>query len=190
MVEPENAAPFGSSRPNDNGTTASDAAIIPIGQPPLIMSRSRVFISYSHVDRRFLDRLHVFLRPLERKGLVDWWDDTRLKAGSNWREEIRQAVASAKVAVLLISADFFASEFIQTNELPPLLEAARQDDAVLLSVILQPVNLGDSPLAEFQAINDPQRPLGKLRTKAGRDEVWLKLTQAIEAALAPPSAKG
>lgn len=151
------------------------------------MARTKVFISYSHADRRFLDRLHVFLRPLERKGLVDFWDDTRLKPGSNWREEIKQAVASARVAVLLISADFFASEFIHSNELPPLLEAAAQDDAVLLSVILQPVDLSGSPLGEFQAINDPQRPLGKLRTKAGRDEVWLKLAQAIEAALAAPS---
>ena len=147
------------------------------------MARTKVFISYSHADRRFLDRLHVFLRPLEREGLVDWWDDTRLKPGSNWREEIKQAVAEAKVAVLLISADFFASEFIHTNELPPLLKAAAEDNALLLSVILQPVNLAGSPLAEFQAINDPQRPLGKLRTKAGRDEVWLRLTQAIQAAL-------
>ncbi|PYI93363.1 MAG: hypothetical protein DME97_06410 [Verrucomicrobia bacterium] len=151
------------------------------------MARTKVFISYSHADRRLLDRLHVFLRPLERKGLVDWWDDTRLQPGSNWREEIKQAVANARVAVLLISADFFASEFIHTNELPPLLEAAGQDDAVLLSVILQPVNLSGSPLGEFQAINDPARPLGKLRTTAGRDEVWLKLTQAIETALQAPS---
>src|SRR2546423_9479856 len=106
------------------------------------MARTKVFISYSHVDRRFLNRLHVFLRPLERQGLVDWWDDTRLKPGSNWREEIKQAVASARVAVLLISADFFASDFIQNNELPPLLAAAAKDDAVLFSVSFQPVDLG------------------------------------------------
>jgi hypothetical protein len=151
------------------------------------MARDKVFISYSHADRRFLDRLHVFLKPLERKGLVDWWDDTRLKAGSKWREEIKQAVATAKVAVLLISADFFASDFIATNELPPLLEAAGKDDAILLSVILKPADLSSSPLGELQAINDPERPLAKLRTSAGRDEVWLTLARAIETALAHKS---
>jgi hypothetical protein len=86
----------------------------------------------------------------------------------------------------LISADFFASDFIHNNELPPLLEAAARDEAVLLSVILQPVDLSGSPLGEFQAINDPARPLGKLKTRAERDQVWLKLTQAIETALNAP----
>jgi hypothetical protein len=150
------------------------------------MARTKVFISYSHADRRFLDRLRVFLKPLERDGRVEWWDDTRLKAGSKWREEIKAAVDSARVAVLLISADFFASDFIHMNELPPLLEAAARDEAVLLSVILQPVDLSGSPLGEIQAVNDPARPLGKLKTRAERDEVWLKLTRAIEAALQAP----
>ncbi|PYI93362.1 MAG: hypothetical protein DME97_06405 [Verrucomicrobia bacterium] len=147
------------------------------------MARTKVFISYSHADRRFLDRLRVFLKPLERDGRVDWWDDTRLTAGSKWREEIKTAVESARVAVLLISADFFASDFIHKNELPPLLEAAARDEAVLLSVVLQPVDFSNSNLSEIQTVNDPSRPLGKLRTRAERDEVWVQVTKAIEAAL-------
>src|SRR2546423_489183 len=147
------------------------------------MPRTKVFISYSHADRRFLDRLRVFLKPLERDGRVEWWDDTRLKAGSKWREEIKTAVDNARVAVLLISADFFASDFIHKNELPPLLEAAARDEAVLLSVVLQPVDFSKTKLSEIQAVNDPSRPLGKLRSRAERDEVWVQVTRAIEVAL-------
>ena len=145
--------------------------------------RTKVFISYSHADRRFLDRLHIFLKPLERDGHVDWWDDTRLTPGSDWREKIKEAMDCARVALLLISADFLASDFVQQDELPPLLDAAAKNHAVILAVILQPVDFSKSKLSGFQTVNNPERPLGKLRTRADRDEVWVKVIRAIEAAL-------
>ena len=74
-------------------------------------------MSYSHEDRPWLERLRVHLRPLERAGLVDLWDDRRIKPGTRWRDEIRNAMAEARIAVLLVSADFLASDFIASNEL-------------------------------------------------------------------------
>jgi hypothetical protein len=145
--------------------------------------RTKIFVSYAHADRRFLDRLHVFLEVLEGERLVDWWDDTRLKPGVDWREEIKEAMDTAKVAVLLVSADFQASRFIREHELPPLLEAAKKDRAVVLQVFLGPINLNTWDVSRFQAINDPERPLGKLRTRADRDEVWVEVSKAILAAL-------
>ncbi len=84
------------------------------------MARTNVFISYSHKDKKWLERLQAHLKPLERAGLVDRWDDTRIEAGDEWRKEIRQALDAARVVVLLVSADFMASDFIAKDELPPL----------------------------------------------------------------------
>jgi hypothetical protein len=55
---------------------------------------------------------------------LDCWDDTHIQPGDDWKEEIRTALDRAQAAVLLISADFFASDFIDETELPPLLAAA------------------------------------------------------------------
>ncbi|HYR10634.1 MAG TPA: toll/interleukin-1 receptor domain-containing protein, partial [Longimicrobium sp.] len=122
-------------------------------------NRIRVFISYSHADAEWLERLQKHLKPLQREG-IEVWDDTRLKAGEQWREEIREALAKTKVAVLLISADFLASDFIVTNELPPLLKAAEEDGATILPVIISPCRFTrEASLSRFQAVNDPAKPL-------------------------------
>ncbi len=90
------------------------------------------------------------------------WNDTRIKSGSLWRDEITQAINAARVAVLLVSADFLASDFIRGSELPPLLKAAEQDQALILPVILSPCLFSRSNLGKFQSVNDPRRSLSSL----------------------------
>ncbi len=143
--------------------------------------RSKVFISYSHADRRWLDQLQVFLKPVERTGLIERWDDTKLEAGQKWRDEIHKALESAKVAVLLVSANFLASDFIADQEIPPLLAAAERDGALILSVIVSPCDLPPS-LSQFQAVNDPKKTLVDMK-KGERDRVWIKVVKSIESAI-------
>ena len=144
--------------------------------------RKRVFVSYSHEDAEWLERLQKHLRPLEREGALVW-ADTRIKAGAQWREEIREALAETKVAVLLISADFMASEFIVTNELPPLLKAAEEEGATILPVIISASSFLRTPsLARFQAVNDPEKPLVQLR-RGNREKVLDQVARAVEDAL-------
>src|SRR5262245_57683894 len=140
--------------------------------------RDKVFISYSHQDKKWLKRLRVHLRPLERDYNVDIWDDTTINPGSTWTREISEAISSAKVAVLRISADFLASDFIATNELPPLLRAAEKDGAVILSLILSPCRfLQTKILFRFQTVNNPAQPLIGL-PKVKQETVWLQLAEA------------
>jgi predicted nucleotide-binding protein len=74
--------------------------------------RKSVFISYSHTDIEWLKRLQIHLKPLEREGAIELWSDEKIQPGSKWREEIRDAIKKARVAVLLVSVDFIASEYI------------------------------------------------------------------------------
>ncbi|MCD4811283.1 toll/interleukin-1 receptor domain-containing protein [bacterium] len=95
-----------------------------------------IFISYSRKDLKWLERLQIHLKPIERKGIINRWDDTMIKVGSKWREEIKTAIINADAAILLVSADFLASDFIVNNELPPLLKLAQMKGIKILPFIV------------------------------------------------------
>jgi hypothetical protein len=149
-------------------------------------SRNTVFVSYSHMDARWLERLRIHLAPLLRDQVLDLWDDTKILPGQDWRKEIENALARARVAVLLISANFLASDFISSEELPRLLAAAEAGGAVILPVIVSSSRFIETPaLSRFQAVNPPDRPLNRL-SKAAQEDVLVKVSAAVERALTTP----
>jgi len=142
-------------------------------------TRTKVFISYSHKDAKYLEQLLEHLAYEERNNLIDAWSDKKIAPGSQWREEIKRAIESTKVAVLLISPSFLASKFIAEDELPPLLRAAEKEGAAILSVIVRPSNFEYTDLANFQAVNSPSTPVAKMKGYQ-RDEIWTKVVREIK----------
>src|SRR6266853_3183668 len=86
-----------------------------------------LFISYSHKDEDWLVKVKTFLSNLEQQGMVRFLDDTQLQAGEKWRPQIDALLESARAAILLVSQDFLASNFIHDTELPALLKAAEKE---------------------------------------------------------------
>jgi TIR domain len=126
---------------------------------------NQVFISYSHADRRWLDRLLGHLRPLVREGYIQVFSDRSIRVGADWQSEIQAALDAASIAVLLISADFLASDFIADQELPHLLAGAESKGTTVMPVIVGPSLFETMPsLSRFQAANSPSRPLSAMRS--------------------------
>jgi predicted nucleotide-binding protein len=98
------------------------------------MDRTKVFVSYSHRDWTWLERLKVHLALLQRRGVVHVWSDTRIEVGAQWRDEIEAALTESRVAVLLITPDFLASEFVWNEEMPKIL-AHKEEGMLLLPLI-------------------------------------------------------
>jgi hypothetical protein len=141
--------------------------------------RSQIFISYSHKDRKWLDMLQTTLKPLIRGGEIKLWDDTRIKAGSLWREDIEKALATAKAAVLLVSPDFLASDFISAHELPRLLEAAKDEGLKILWLAVRSSMYQNTEVERYQALNDPGRPLAEF-SRALRDKALVEICERIK----------
>jgi TIR domain len=156
----------------------------------MLNATTNVFISYSHKDARWLSRLKVHLRPLERAGLIDLWADTRIKPGDGWVKRIEDALTRARIAVLLVSADFLDSEFITSKELPALLQKAKRGECKVLSIIIGSCVFSEiRDLQQFQAINSPERPLSGM-TKARAEDILSKAAKAVLEIARPEGAQG
>ncbi len=99
------------------------------------MTQSIVFVSYSHKDEKEKDELLSHLSILQHAGFIGLWSDDQIGAGANWETEINQAIKQAKVAILLVSANFLASDFIAGKEVSSLLNRRKHEGLVIFPVI-------------------------------------------------------
>lgn len=144
-------------------------------------SRDQVFVSYSHKDAKWLDDLLTHLKPYLREGTVTAWSDKQIQPGSKWFNEINVALKKAKVAVLLVSPNFLASDFIHDHELTPLLADASDVGVSILWIPVRASSYEKSPIREFQAVIAPDKPLAAM--KAERDSAWVLICEEIERSL-------
>jgi hypothetical protein len=141
--------------------------------------RDHVFISYSHKDKKWRDELETHLKPYLRNGTISSWSDQQIAPGSQWFAEIQSALTNSKIAVLLVSPDFFASDFIHKQELGPLLKKAEQGGVKILWIPVRSSAYKQTPLKNYQALIDPSKPLASM-LKAKRDRDWVGICEKIE----------
>jgi hypothetical protein len=142
---------------------------------------SRIFVSYARVNQQWLQKVKVHLQALKNYGQIEfeYWDDTQLIAGDKWETMIAQELDGADVAILLISTEFFASEFIKAKELAPLLKNAEAKGTRIIPVVISHSIFSNTQIAQFQAVNDPLLPLNSLMD-AEQDKILVKMCHDIE----------
>ncbi|HUP41733.1 MAG TPA: tetratricopeptide repeat protein [Thermoanaerobaculia bacterium] len=100
--------------------------------------RPKVFLSYSHLDEEWKDRLLTHLSVLEEQRLLELWEDRRIAAGGEWADEIQEAMEASDVAVLLVSANYLTSRFILDVEIPRLLQRRDREGIEIFPIIVKP----------------------------------------------------
>jgi len=145
---------------------------------------SPIFISYSHRDVRWLTILETYLKTFVLDMEILPWDDRQILGGDEWRTEIETSLSSAKVAILLVSQDFLASDFIRKHELPPILEKASKKALRICWIPVRASTYKNTQIERYQAFGDPSRPLARL-SKAKREEELVKICGQIAKAIEP-----
>lgn len=148
-----------------------------------IIKSRKIFISYSHKDSSFLDRVLVHLSPVLPSDSIEAWSDKRIEPGALWSQEIESSLNEAKVAILLISADFLASEYINKVELPRLIKRRYDDGAIIIPLFLKPTNLRRfDHITQYQGVNTPKNTVIEM-SESEQEKLLAMLSQRVEECL-------
>ncbi len=121
---------------------------------PSLEVQKTLFISYSHEDEEWLNKLREFLTVLEQQGVLRLWDDRQLEPGRPWHEQILEELESSNAGVLLVSQKFLTSKFIAETELPKLLEGLKERGKRIYWIHVSPSTVFDShrEITNFQSL--------------------------------------
>jgi hypothetical protein len=118
-----------------------------------------VFISYSHKDESLRNELENHLAMLKRDGTIETWHDRRIVAGSDLDGTISENLEVAEVILLLISANFLASDYCYDVEMARALEKQKEGSAAVIPVILKPCDWQSSQFGQLLATPTDAKPV-------------------------------
>jgi internalin A len=137
----------------------------------------RLFYSYSHKDESLRNELETHLKILQRQGLIDTWHDRKIEPGNEWAQEIDNNLELADIILLLISADFIASDYCYEKEMKRAIEREQEGKARVIPVIVRAVNWHKAPFAKLQAL--PKNTLAVTKWP-DKDSAWTNVSEGIE----------
>lgn len=140
-----------------------------------------VFFSYSHADEALRDQLEKQLSMLKRQGVIDTWHDRRIGAGQEIAQAIDEQINRDDIILLLVSADFLASDYCYDIEVKRAMERHETGEAIVIPVILRACDWHHAPFGKLNAVPRDGRPITQW---ADIDEAFLKVAKAVREAAA------
>jgi len=136
----------------------------------------KVFISYSSRDEAFREELETHLSLLRRQRLIDSWHFRKISPGEEWEKVISEQLEAASLILLLVSADFLASDYCYDIEMHRALEKHDAGTARVIPVIVRPVEWSGAPFKKLQALPADAKPVVEWPS---RDRAWLNMASAL-----------
>lgn len=162
---------------NDKTDAAASSPAMPI----------KIFYSYSSQDEELRDKLDAHLSVLMRNGVVAGWHDRRISAGTEWADSIDRHLESAEIILLLISADFLASDYCYEKEMRRAMERHERGEARVIPIILRNCDWSDTPFGKLPVLPNGGKPITNWRSTddalanvvAGLKKAIAELTDAV-----------
>ena len=143
---------------------------------------AHVFFSYSHADEALRNELEKHLAGLRREGAITTWHDRRIGPGEDLHGQIDDQLDRADIVLLLVSADFIASDYCHDIEMMRAMERHERGEARVIPVILRPCDWHHTPFGGLMGVPPDGKPVVKHATL---DDGFLEVAKAIRQVAAP-----
>jgi len=137
----------------------------------------KLFISYSHKDKKYLEIFETHLAVLKREDLVESWFDQKILPGNKWNKSIENNLLSSQLIVFLISPDFLDSQYCLDIELDIAKNQVKSGNSILIPIIIRPCSWTNLNISEFQVLPDNAKPVSKWNDP---DDAWLNIITKIQ----------
>lgn len=149
-------------------------------EPPIpIPGRERgalVFFCYARRDKWLGGELEKHLSNLKYRGLIDTWHDQELRAGAEWMLEVDTLLDRSHIILILLSADFMASEYCYGKVMTRALERHKQKAASVIPILLRPVDWRGAPFAKLRMLPSNGKPITRW---TNRDSAFVDIVAGI-----------
>jgi len=137
---------------------------------------NKVFICYSHKDKKYLDLL---LKHFDNS-LLDIWSDKRIEGAEHWEEEIKKALESCNCGILILSANFFNSTFIKDVEVEKLLQNKYEKNTYLVPILAEHCNIDKYRwISQKEVLPKGFKPIENIKKRNHNKEI-LKIVKRVE----------
>lgn len=141
---------------------------------------TKFFVIYAREDNTSIVEFKKSLAPLERKGEIQVWYDGEIAPGQEWEKAIKSNLKTADIIVLLLSRDFFDSDYIHTHELQEALERHDEGDAIVVPILLRHCGWELVPeIKRLQVLPDNAVPVYSKKHWDDLDEAFTNVTNGI-----------
>jgi len=137
---------------------------------------AQLFYSYAHEDEALRDQLEKHLSILHRQQVISGWHDRAIAAGTEWERQINEHLETAHIILLLISADFIASDYCWGKEVQRAMERHDSGAARVIPILLRDVDWTGAPFGKLQALPQDAKPV---TSWPNQDEAFANVARGI-----------
>lgn len=135
-----------------------------------------ILYSYAPEDAELRDKLERHLAAMKRGNLIIEWHNSNIQAGAEWEQEIDKHVRAAQIILLLISADFIASDFQYNIEMMHAMERHENGECRVIPILLRPVDVKKTPFSKLSMLPANGKPI---TTWLNQDEAFANVAEGI-----------
>lgn len=137
----------------------------------------QLFISYSHLDEKYIEEFIKHIAPLKSNGFVEYWYDRKNYGGDQFQEKIDGKIEDSDIICLFISSNFLSSPAC-LKEKEIALKLKKERNIRVVPIILSSCGwLDDHHLSSLLALPTDGKPISNFEN---RDDGWLDVYKGVK----------
>jgi hypothetical protein len=144
----------------------------------------KAFISYSHKDESYLQKLQTALAQIKRQGILQDWTDHNIDVGDRFNQKINKELNASQLFIALLSPDYIASNYCYEKEFQQAQLLEVETKIKIIPIICRPCDWKNTPFAAFKALPKDGKPISDWQNE---DSAFFNITEMLRSLIQQPT---